>query len=728
MSSAGLPLRRSKFAGSLSIMLSALPPPRLIVPLLLLLLLGSVGRGRTQPVANTTAADTISADTTNLPDRLESVLDASSETERTTALAAERLARLTENPIEVNQASATDLSVLPGLSAREAHQIVHHRKEHGPFDTWASLQDVEGVTAKTVRTVRPFLALGTASDTTVFPAFNTIVSNLDFSLIQRYSRRLDLGRGYQTGRFLGSPVRLTSRLRLDYERRFQLALTLDKDPGEPLRWAPATDTYGFDHVVGSLALRDLGPVKTLVLGDFTAQFGQGVALWQGLRFGKGREPVSTLLQTGRGLLPYRSASEANFFRGAGATVGLPGDLSLTAFASRRSRDASLDSSRAASSDAPGSIPARTISVSGRHRTQSELARKGTFGERTVGGALEYRSSALHLGATGYYSRFDRPLRPRNKPYRRYRVSGRQASMVSAYATAYLGDYTLFGEVARAPSGAYGGLLGAALDEGDAADVILLGRRYPPELATLHGNAFGDGGTPQNETGIYTGLRLRVAENWAIGTYFDQFRASWLRFNVPRPSSGWDTRAVLEYDPRPWLSTYLQIRAQGQEEGTEHSGPGARRLEGVREERRYSVRWHTEYSFSDAFAVRTRVEVSRMATPTATADGFFLSQGVRWTPLPSVRLDARLAFFDTDGFAARIYAYEHDLLYSFSVPVFFDRGRRSYVLAQYEPFPALTLEAKYGMTTYDNRSTIGSGLNQIDGSRRREIRVQVRWTL
>jgi DNA uptake protein ComE-like DNA-binding protein len=705
-------------------MLSVLQSPRLIVPIALLpLLLGSAGLGRAQPVADTTTVDT-----TNLRRRLESVLDASGETERTTALAAEEFARLTDNPINVNQAAAGDLSVLPGLSAAEAHRIVHHRREHGPYDTWGSLRDVKGVSAETLHAVRPFLILGPAPNTRVFPAFNTIVSNLEFSLIQRYSRDLDLGRGYQNGRFLGPPGRLTSRLRLDYERRLQLALTLDKDPGEPLRWAPSTDTYGFDHVVGSLALRDLGPLQTLVLGDFTAQFGQGVALWQGLRFGKGRDPVSPVLQTGRGILPYRSASEANFFRGAAATVGLPGNLSLTAFASRRNRDASLDSSLAAPSGAQGSIPVRTISVSGRHRTESELARKGTFGERTAGGALEYRSSALHLGATGYYSRFNRPLRPGDKPYRRYRVAGRQASMLSAYATAYLGEYTLFGEVARAPGGTYGGLLGAALDEGELADVILLGRQYPPALANLHGNAFGDGGDPQNEIGIYTGLRLQVAENWAIGAYFDQFRAPWLRFNVPRPSSGWEARAVLEYEPRPWLSTYLQVRAQGQDEGTEYSGPGARRLEGVREERRYSARWHTEYSFSEAFTVRTRIEMSRKATPTATADGFFLSQGLRWTPHPSVQLDARMAFFDTDSFAARIYAYEHDLLYSFSVPVFFDRGRRSYILAQYEPFPSLTLEAKYGMTSYDNRSTVGSGLNQIDGSRRREIRVQVRWTL
>jgi hypothetical protein len=136
----------------------------------------------------------------------------------------------------------------------------------------------------------------------------------------------------------------------------------------------------------------------------------------------------------------------------------------------------------------------------------------------------------------------------------------------------------------------------------------------------------------------------------------------------------------------------------------------------------------EYAFSDALSLQTRTEISRHRTPESVSEGFYVSQAIRWLPHPSLQIDTRVAFFDTDGFAARIYAYEHDLLYSFSVPVFFDRGRRSYILIQYEPVPALTLEAKFGITRYENRETIGSGLNEIEQSRRRDLRLQVRWTL
>lgn len=690
-----------------------------------LLLLIAVGppTGQTQPRADSTRQDT-----TQVLGRLEPLLDSFASTDQSARQLSEQFTALANHPLKLNQASATELSFLPGLSSGQAHRIVRYRTKHGPFEEMTELQALDGITSATLRSIRPFLTVASSSSTAanrVFPSLQTITSNLELDVIQRFTRRLDLGRGYREGRFLGPPGRLTSRLRLNYKRRLQLALTLDKDPGEPVRWAPSTNTYGFDHVTGSLALQDFGIVKTLVLGDFSAQFGQGVAMWQGIRFGKGRDPVSPVLRSGRGISPYKSASERGFFRGVGVTLALPENVVLTGFASRRLRDASLDSSdvRAPTS---GPVPARTLSGGGRHRTPSELARKDTFGETTIGGAVEYRTPSLHVGLNGYWGQFDRPLRPGDEAYRRFRVSGWQTSMVSMYSTAYWGDYVLFGEVARSAEGVLGGVAGAALDEGETVRAVLLGRYYPARLSPFYGNAFGESSGAQNEVGVYMGVQIRVAEDWRVGAYFDQYRFPWLRFNVPRPSTGWETRAVLEYTPRPWLSTYLQLRAQSEEEGAEQSGPGGRVLEGVQRERRYSGRWHTEYVFSDALTLRTRLEVSLHSTPEQTSNGIFLSQGLRLTPTPSLQIDARVAFFDTEGYPARIYAYEHDLLYSFSVPVFFDQGRRSYILAEYELASSLTLEFKYEVTRYTNRSTIGSGLNQVDGRRRREVRAQVRW--
>ncbi len=702
---------------------------RLLLPLALLL----AGPAAAQPVP-----DTVRPGSTDVYDSVEPVLDDRISDAQVGEQTVERLTRLADNPLSLNRVALSELSSIPILSSSLAQRIVQHRREQGPFSDITALTAVKGLDSGQLRALRPYLTVSSSDhrdSSTPYPSppsLNTMLANLDLEVIQRITRDLDLGRGYQkdTSRttFQGSPERLTTRVRLDYKRRFQLALTLDKDPGEPLTWDPERDTYGFDHVAGNAALHDWGRLETLILGDFTAQYGQGVALWQGLTLGKGRNPVAPLVRNGRGLVPFQSTTENRFFRGVAATVAVTPTLSVSGFVSRRHRDATIDSSASSPSTSQAPLPARTLSTGGQHRTPSEIRRKGTFGKTTVGGAVEYRTGPLHVGATGHQSWFDRPLRPPpDRPDERFAASGTQTSMVSAFGNAFYDPYTLFGEVARAPSGTYGGVIGASLDHNAGIQAVLLGRRFPRAFYGLYNSAIGESGSTQNEVGVYTGLRLRVAEKWRIAAYIDQYQFPWLRFNVPRPSGGLDTRLVVEYDPRPWLSSYVQLRAEREEASTDRPGPQGRLLGALQSEHRQSARWHTEYGFSDAFTARTRVQLSRYsAGDVPPSYGLFLSQGFRLQLLESLRVDARIAFFDTEGFESRIYAYEHDLLYSFSVPVLFDRGRRSYVLAQYEPSSSLTIEAKYGVTWYPYRQTIGSGLNEKSGNRSRELRLQLRW--
>jgi len=696
------------------------------VVFLTFLLLGA--RAAAQPIP-----DTLRRDSTDVHDSVERLLNNRNAEAQALEQTAERLARLVDHPLDINEASASDLSAVPAITSPLAHRIVQRRRDHGPYSQMEDLTTVEGVDSRRLEAVSPYLSITTSSRRNPdepglyppLPSLTTVLDNLDLEVIQQVTRDLNLGRGFQKDTsqttFQGSPEGLTTRIRLGYERQLQLAATFDKDPGEPVRWDPATRTYGFDHVAGNLTLRDWGRLETMVLGDFTTQYGQGAALWQGITLGKGRDPISPLLRSGRGIVPFQSTSENQFFRGSAATVALTSALSVSGFASRRHRDATIDTSAA-------SHPARTLSTGGRHRTFSEIQRKGTFGTTTVGGAVEYRLSRYQVGFTTHRTWFDRPLRPpSNRPDKQFAVSGTNNGMTSMFGNVFLAPYTLFGEVARTSSGVYGGLIGAALDHEAGVQAMVLGRRFPPRFRGRHNSSVGESRSTQNEQGLYVGLRLPVAKRWRIGAYVDQYQFPWLRFNVPRPSSGLDTRLVVEYDPRPWLSTYVQLRAEREEVGDERTGANDRLLGGLMLEQRQSARWHTEYDFSEAFTTRTRFQLTRYSGPQQEAShGILLSQGFRFQPMESLRLDARLAFFDTEGFESRIYAYEHGLLYSFSVPVLFDRGRRSYLLAQYEPSPAFTVEAKYGVTWYPLRRNIGSGLHQKRGDRSHELRLQLRW--
>jgi hypothetical protein len=666
----------------------------------------------------------LQSDSTRTADRLSRTLDWQEEEQgRRTA---EMLWTLAARPLNPNHASAADLATLPGLSPGLAQRIVAYRKAHGPFSSRTALTAVEGVTPDHLRAVAPYLRLPDA-DTTTAPdegiSLFTPEPELEGRLLQRATRTLDPGRGFAADSthhtFPGSPTRWTTRLRLRYGP-LRAGITLDKDPGEAVRWAPQTGTYGFDHVAGHVALDDVGRLETLIVGDYTTEYGQGLALWQGLSFGKGQDP-GTLMRDGRGLIPFQSTTENEFFRGVAATVALSSRLSASAFVSRRTRDATLDTTGRATR-------VRTLSSGGLHRTPGQRRRKDALAMSTVGGAVQYRAGTLQLGLAGYHSRFEHPLRPTDRPYRRFDLTGRRASKGSLFGHLFLGDYTLFGEVVRTLNGQYGSVAGASLNGDRGVQALLLGRWYPPSLWSLHNGAVGETGDPQNEIGVYTGLRLPVSEHWRLSAYVDQYQFPWLRFSVPHPSWGIDTRLVSEYTPRPWLSTSLQLRAEREAAGTERKGPGGRPLAALHPTRRQSARLQTEYTFTDGVTLRTRLQGSRVHEEGGRKYGILLAQGLRLTPVESVHLDARLALFDTDGYEARIYAYERDLLYSFSVPVLYGQGQRSYVLVQYEPTSSLTIEGKYGVTWYPHRRTIGSGLTATEGPRDREVRFQIRWRL
>jgi hypothetical protein len=86
---------------------------------------------------------------------------------------------------------------------------------------------------------------------------------------------------------------------------------------------------------------------------------------------------------------------------------------------------------------------------------------------------------------------------------------------------------------------------------------------------------------------------------------------------------------------------------------------------------------------------------------------------------------RYLLFNVDDFNARIYVYENDVLYAYSIPAFQNRGSRYYLVARYTLSRNLDVYARYAQTIFDNVSIIGSGLEEINGNSRSEIKLSVR---
>ena len=664
----------------------------------------------------------------------------------------ELLDELAENPLDVNTATATELAQVPAFDPLTASAVVRFREANGLFRSLPEVRLVDGVTTEVYLDARPYLTIGPrlatgAAQTQRFPAapsLRTVLSGLSYRATQRVQRRLDTQAGYEgpdsTRAYAGSPDRIYTRLQATYRRQVSVNLTLEKDPGEAFRFDSDSNTYGYDYLSGHAAILDAGRIDALIVGDFAAEFGQGIALWRASGFGKGPDAVGGPIRSGRGLRPYGSVEENRFFRGAALSVAVVPNVYVSGFASRRQLDANgfvPDTLDLADPDIPASALDGAIVTSfgadGLHRTETELDRKDALGETLFGGAAEYRiaNGAVEgrAGVVGYSASYDAPIGQGTRPDQRFNFSGDQATIVSAYADFKTRAGQAFGEAARGAGGRFGGLAGIQADLGASADLLLVGRHYEAGFTSLHGYPFGErNGVGQNESGLYTGVRVKPSRTWTVNAYFDQYRFPYLRFGVPRPSQGHEALVNIEHRPRRWIRVYVQARTETKETGIDvpNTVPGSS-VRGLANETRQTLRFHGEWVANQALRLRARIEASRFVeTDGEVETGGLVYQDVRWQTLAWLRLDTRLTLFRTDGYDARLYAFENDLTGVFAIPALSGRGARGYILLTATPATNLSIQAKLASTWLRNVRRIGSGNSEVQGDRVRDLGVQVRY--
>lgn len=110
-------------------------------------------------------------------------------------------------------------------------------------------------------------------------------------------------------------------------------------------------------------------------------------------------------------------------------------------------------------------------------------------------------------------------------------------------------------------------------------------------------------------------------------------------------------------------------------------------------------------------------------------GYMFYQDIFWKPdMGKIQLNSRLAYFQTDTYDNRIYAYENDVLYASGFGMYNMRGWRTYLNLRYRINRHLDIWTKYGIYYYPDNERIGTALDEIIGNRKSEIKVQLRWQL
>jgi hypothetical protein len=220
------------------------------------------------------------------------------------------------------------------------------------------------------------------------------------------------------------------------------------------------------------------------------------------------------------------------------------------------------------------------------------------------------------------------------------------------------------------------------------------------------------------------LTINPIHKWRINAYFDLFEHPWPRFGVDAPSKGREWLARVTYTERKKLEVYVQVKNEVKEENSDSE---LLKTNYLQDRQKLTGRIHFSYKISPSLEWRTRIDAGFTefsgVKQTGTSSFFDLIFKRMNSPLT---LSTRFAVFDTDDYAIRFYAYENDLLNSFSIPAYYGKGTRFYLNLRYRVSRSLTAEARYSRTYYASSDTIGSSYDQINGPVKSEIKFQVRY--
>ncbi len=628
-----------------------------------------------------------------------------------------------EFPLNINTASREQLQSLLLLTSSEITSIQNYIKYNGELVTLYELNAIRGLSFDKVILLSYFLTAYPSTQKVKTPLKNYLKYGKN-ELFMRWGRVLEEQRGYALNRedpergFLGDPNALFLRYRYRYKDKLSIGFTADKDAGE--QFFGGTMPQGFDFYSAHLFIRDVGFVKKITIGDYALEFGQGLTMWSSLAFGKSAF-TTNIKRHSVGLRPYTSANESLFMRGAAATFRIFENLELTTFYSNKYLSATV-----AQRDTLDEFPLEVsgFQITGLHRTRSELNRRRSLNEEIFGGHIRWKSNKWQVGLTGYHTKYSARIQRSPQLYNIHRFNGNQNTNLGIDYQYVVSRFSFFGETAMSQNGGWATINGVQAELNTFFRVAAMYRNFRKDFQNEYAAPIGEVRGGNNEEGVYIGFEANPVAKISINGYTDFFRFPWLRFRVDAPSYGTDYLLQVGYTPTRRLNMYARIRHRLRQENTREIVP-MRYLVDIH---RTYYRYHLTYSVNRNIQLRSRLEFMTLNREDSGSEmGYLLYQDIALKPnkIP-LTLNMRYALFQTDGFDSRIYAYENDVLYFFSIPALFNRGTRFYVNLKYSVGRNLDIWLRYAQTYLNDRTTISSGNTLIDGNTRSDVRAQLRF--
>lgn len=568
----------------------------------------------------------------------------------------------------VNQLKLTDY---------QYYQLQLYIETYGPLYSIYEIPSIDGFSEEEMRRLAAMTII--APPPKRRPTFREMIRSCKNVFWVRYGQIVERQAGYDTSRanhYDGSPAHLQFRYDFSIRQHFGFRVAGEKDAGEA--FFRGDQKQGFDHYSGSLYVKNIRWLKCAVLGDYRLNFGQGLVLGSSMMSGKG-SGVSAARRFSDGIRPVATTNESELFRGAAFTLG-------------------------------------NAQWSG-----SGFAGDVTESNRTAfGGALSYRQAQFSLNAQAVcYGEYSDSATIGDK----WRSLG-QPKQINAGLSyhALARKVLLFGEAAVNEKGRPAVLQAALIPVAPIFQLAALLRYYATGYLSPMGSGFRTSSGDCGEFGAYLTGHLVLNRRIEADLYWDYYRLRWLSYLTDAPVQGMD--AGLSLTCRLSGKNLLYARYQWRTKPKNESNDTY--LHRLQEQCRH--RFRLQWTCAPLPWLDTKTEVSMVLNKGPDEakhwyKGILMYQdlALNWKR-PQLSVHLRIAYFDTDRYDERLYAYENDVYYAFTVGSYYYQGMRGYLLLRYK-IQNFSVWFRIARTHYLNKNNISSGLTYIDKPHKTEVKVQ-----
>lgn len=650
-----------------------------------------------------------------------------------------------ENPINLNEKNVKeDLLETRLLTEFQINALIDHIKKNGNLMSIYELQSVNDFDPETIRDIMPFVTVNTDLYSP-HTNFKDMMENATNTVFLRYSRILEKQKGYrdisdeewlqsENTKYLGNQDKLYMRYRFKYLNNVSIGFTAEKDPGESFlgnkrakRLFGTQQTKGFDFYSAHFYLKNIGKVKGLAIGDYHMQIGQGLTIWTGLAFRKTID-VMSYKRYAQGIRPYASVNENNFLRGGAITFAPIKKIEITAFGSKKRIDANLLQTLDTTLQGMDYVASTFTSFqsTGYHNTIGTLKDKDALLETFIGGNVKFINKSLKIGLTGVHSNYSGNIERNLVPYSKFRFNSSTNNVIGTDYSYIYKNFNFYGELSRSQNGGTAMLHGllASLDPKLSASILY--RNYGRDYQSVRSRAFAESSKNINEKGLIIGLEAKPNLKWTINTYMDQFKFPWLRNQVDKPNTfGHDGILQVKYKHSKKLEMYGRIRNRIKPKNTNEDVSD---IPTVVDLKIWNYRFNVSYKMSETILLKNRIEYKTYKRGDSPQEnGYLVYQDIAYKPLSSpFSFTFRYALFQTDSYNARIYAYESNVLYAYSIPSYYNRGTRIQLTTRYRIRKGIDIWLRWAQWHYNDVEIIGSGLNEINGNNKTQVKAMIRF--